>query len=91
MPITSSPGWDPVTAEPTASTRSARSQPRTPTFGLRNPTMRRAKYGRPVIRCQTSGAATSRVHPDEHVVVPDHGRRDVHECQDIGPSRSGPG
>jgi hypothetical protein len=55
MPITSSPGWNPVTAEPTASTRPARSQPRTSTFGLRNPTMRRAKYGSPVIRCQTSG------------------------------------
>src|SRR2546426_2504210 len=55
LPITSSPGRNAVTAEPTASTRPATSQPRTLIFGLRNPTTRRAKYGFPVMRCHTSG------------------------------------
>src|SRR6266540_5745609 len=56
-PITSSPGWNPVTFGPTASTVPATSHPRTRSFGPRNPITGRAMYGCPVIRCHTSGPA----------------------------------
>src|ERR687898_1446031 len=54
-PITSSPGANPVTAEPTASTTPATSPPRTRALGLRKPNASRAKYGFPSMMCHTSG------------------------------------
>jgi hypothetical protein len=54
-PITSSPGANPATADPTAWTTPATSPPRTRVFGLRSPRNSRAKYGFPSMTCHTSG------------------------------------
>ena len=54
-PRTSSPGATPCTVRPTASTVPATSQPRMGTLGRRSPRPSRAKYGRPVMTCHTSG------------------------------------
>ncbi len=56
-PKTSSPGLNPVTCPPTASTVPATSQPRTCCLGRRRPNpITRTRYGRPLIRCHTLGS-----------------------------------
>ena len=54
-PRTSSPGAMPCTERPTASTVPATSQPRMGSLGRRSPRPSRAKYGKPVMMCHTSG------------------------------------
>ena len=54
MPNTSSPGWNSVTSLPIASTRPAKSVPRTRVLGARSPEpAMRNRYGRPVMKCQS--------------------------------------
>ena len=77
------PGRKPVTFAPTASTVPATSQPRTATFGRRNPSIGRAMYGIPAMMCHTSGPRAGRVHPDEDVVLAHHGLLDVAELQHV--------
>jgi hypothetical protein len=57
VPYTGSPGLNCRTFFPTASTVPAASMPRMRILGLRKPKpMKRTRYGRPVIRCQTPGS-----------------------------------
>ena len=56
-PITSSPRANSVTADPTASTVPATSQPRIRIFGRLHPSTGRAMYGFPAMMCHTSGPA----------------------------------
>src|SRR5215813_10743801 len=54
-PNTASPGLNPVTVLPTASTLPATSEPSPVIFGLRSPAKMRTMYGIPRIKCQSTG------------------------------------